>query len=116
MTLDLSQLSGDLELTHWRFEAACAGEDDRLFFPSRGSSTKVARAICSLCPVKQECLDHAIENKENAGIWGGMSVRERRLEAQKRGRSFPERETYTDDIKDLIKEDLEVAEALLKGG
>ncbi len=113
MTLDLALISGDLEPGHWRFEAACADSDDRLFFPSRGSSTKVARAICAHCPVRLDCLDHAIKNKENAGIWGGMSVRERRIEAQKRGTAFPARELP--DLKDLIEEDLEIAEALLKG-
>jgi len=125
VTLDLAVISGDLEPGHWRFEAACAGANDRLFFPTRGSSTKAARAFCwgsgengVPCPVRLDCLNHAIKNKENAGIWGGMSVRERRAEAQRRGESALSRELPIEDselIQDLIKEDIATAQALLKG-
>ena len=125
MTLDLALISGDLGPGHWRFEAACAGADDRLFFPTRGSSTKKARAYCwgsgdnaVPCPVRNDCLDHAIRNKENAGIWGGMSVRERRIEAKERGVAIPAREIPNDAdemLKDLIENDIATAQALLGG-
>ena len=124
MTLDLALITGDLPADHWRFEAACAGTDDRPFFPTRGSSTKVARLFCwgdgedqPECPVRLQCLNHAIENKENAGIWGGMSVRERRAEAKRREVAFPARElpNVEEEIKSQIEEDLIVAQALLKG-
>ncbi len=124
MTLDLALITGDLPPDHWRFEAACAGEDDRPFFPMRGSSTKVARAFCwgdgenrPECPVRLQCLNHAIENKENAGIWGGMSVRERRAEAKRRGEVFPQRElpNVDEELKSLVEQDLISAQALLEG-
>ncbi len=124
MTLDLALITGNLPADHWRFEAACAGTDDRPFFPMRGSSTKVARLFCwgdgedrFECPVRLDCLNHAIENKENAGIWGGMSVRERRAEAKKRGEIFPSRElpNIDEELKDLIEQDIDTAQALLKG-
>ena len=124
MTLDLALITGDLPADHWRFEAACAGFDDRPFFPQRGSSTKEARLFCwgdnedrPECPVRLQCLNHAIDKNENAGIWGGMSVRERRAEAKRRGETFPQRElpNVEEDIKSLIEQDLETAQALLKG-
>ncbi len=124
MTLDLALITGDLPPDHWRFEAACAGTDDRPFFPMRGSSTKEARLYCwgdgedrPECPVRMSCLNHAIENKENAGIWGGMSVRERRAEAKRRGEVFPQRELPDGDeeLAALVEHDLISAQALLTG-
>lgn len=38
---------------------------------------KQAKAICAICPVKQECLDYALRNEEVYGIWGGKTTRER---------------------------------------
>jgi WhiB family transcriptional regulator, redox-sensing transcriptional regulator len=51
-----------------------------------GDSTELAKVICRDCPVCQECLDHAIEQRETQVVWGSMSVRERRCEIQRRGR------------------------------
>jgi len=62
----------------WASRAECAGVDPELFFPERGEDTSVAKAICAVCPVIDECLTHAIANDETYGIWGGKSERERR--------------------------------------
>lgn len=60
--------------TDWHADAACAGEDTRVFFaavPGR------ARAICSGCPVRAECLHDALTHKAPNGVWGGLTVAER---------------------------------------
>ena len=31
-----------------------------------------AKSICSSCPIKDECLNIAIENRERYGVWGGV--------------------------------------------
>jgi WhiB family transcriptional regulator, redox-sensing transcriptional regulator len=62
----------------WARSAACAGLDPELFFPQRGEPADVAIAVCAACPVRQECLDHALEHGEHHGIWGGTSAKERR--------------------------------------
>lgn len=62
----------------WQDYANCRGADADLFFPERGASTRKAKAICTACEVKDECLNFAIQNGEKFGIWGGMSERERR--------------------------------------
>lgn len=49
-----------------------------LWFPERGASVTEAKAVCRVCPVQAECLQHAIRNSETHGIWGGRSERERR--------------------------------------
>ena len=48
------------------------------FFPSDGVGVDKARKICVGCPVKDECLEHALEHRIEHGVWGGCSERERR--------------------------------------
>jgi WhiB family redox-sensing transcriptional regulator len=62
----------------WQQRGACRGADPNLFFPERGESVKEAKAVCTGCPVREECLEYALENHEVLGIWGGLSGRERR--------------------------------------
>ena len=74
-----SDLNDLMSVPSWYKDALCKGhpnQDD--FFPDRGSSTVVAKAICKKCPVIEECLEYAVERKERFGIWGGKSERERR--------------------------------------
>jgi Transcription factor WhiB len=40
--------------------------------------SKAAREICALCPVAEDCLNYALENHEEFGIWGNTTERERR--------------------------------------
>jgi WhiB family redox-sensing transcriptional regulator len=57
--------------------AQCRGEDCSLFFPSVGLDTVKARVICSICPVREECLAFAVDDVEIVGIWGGTSAKQR---------------------------------------
>ena len=38
-----------------------------------------AKALCAVCPVRLACLRWAMENKEQDGIWGGLTPTERTL-------------------------------------
>jgi WhiB family redox-sensing transcriptional regulator len=69
-----------LERPDWQAFAACRTADVDLdaFFPGRGDRTDEARAICATCTVRDECLEYAMENGIQHGIWGGKSERERR--------------------------------------
>jgi WhiB family redox-sensing transcriptional regulator len=62
----------------WMDEAACRGVDAELFYPERGESTRLAKAVCARCDVRLDCLGYALDNGEKFGIWGGRSERERR--------------------------------------
>ena len=62
----------------WMEEAKCLDADPEAFFPEKGGSTREAKRICSVCPVREQCLEYALDNDERFGIWGGMSERERR--------------------------------------
>ena len=55
--------------------AQCRGEDRDLFFPPLGTDPVKARVICSICPVRQECLDYALPQADLAGIWAGTSAK-----------------------------------------
>lgn len=62
----------------WQAEARCLQVDPEIFFPERGGSSKAARSVCVECGVRVECLKYALRNREQFGIWGGTSERERR--------------------------------------
>ncbi len=67
-----------LQPVEWQSNARCAEVDPEIFFPERGGSSKAARAVCAQCSVRAQCLEYALNNKEQFGIWGGTSERERR--------------------------------------
>lgn len=56
----------------------CRGASPELFFTDRTASIKDAKALCLGCVVKTECLDYALVHKEMFGVWGGLTLRERR--------------------------------------
>ena len=62
----------------WRAMAACKGIDSDIFFSNFTKDADAARAICAKCPVKPDCLEYAIANKETEGIWGGTSEIQRK--------------------------------------
>jgi WhiB family redox-sensing transcriptional regulator len=71
----------------WQQQAEClnhAGQVD--FFPARGESVRDAKAVCTICPVKSECLEFAMRLKVAHGVWGGLSERERRSLRRQRHR------------------------------
>ena len=48
------------------------------FFPSDGVGVEIARRICATCPVREQCLEYALAQRIDHGVWGGCSERERR--------------------------------------
>ncbi|MGN6692634.1 MAG: WhiB family transcriptional regulator [Aquihabitans sp.] len=62
----------------WMSEGHCRFYPPAAFFPSDGNGVVTARAICAECPVKEPCLEYALENRIEHGVWGGCSERERR--------------------------------------
>lgn len=76
----------------WMEHAACRGIDPNLFFPTRpegagtGGEVEAAKKVCAGCPVREECLEYALDNGEKFGIFGGKSERERRRLRRGRGR------------------------------
>lgn len=71
---------------HWA-SAVCAQVDPEMFYPEKGEGTKDARDLCAACPLRQECLEFALANKEEYGVWGGLGAGERKALLRQRARS-----------------------------
>ncbi|MFE4924331.1 WhiB family transcriptional regulator [Streptomyces sp. NPDC056661] len=67
-------LNGLPSITDWHQDAACAGLDMGLFFPTHRGHAAIALAICGSCPVIRRCRDHAEQLPESFGIWGGTTA------------------------------------------
>ena len=68
----------------WRHQAECRKDDHDpdLWFPTGQTGLyraqiRRAKKVCRTCPVMQECLSWAIDNREMYGIYGGMDETER---------------------------------------
>jgi WhiB family redox-sensing transcriptional regulator len=66
------------EAERWMKKAKCKNLNPSVFFPSDGAGVEIARRICKDCQVKIDCLEYALENHIDHGVWGGTSERERR--------------------------------------
>lgn len=76
----------------WQYDGACRDTNPEDFFldPNMRGVNKRNREvsaikICNTCPVKQECLDHALSVPEYFGVWGGMTEEQRFEILKKRG-------------------------------
>lgn len=72
------------ESYEWQYRGACRGMDPETFFspetergPRRRAREAAAKALCAECPVRRECLDHALTVREPFGVWGGLNQTER---------------------------------------
>jgi WhiB family redox-sensing transcriptional regulator len=67
----------------WRHAAACKDLDGELFFPIGNTGPALlqiaeAKAYCNACPVREACLQYALDAGCEAGVFGGLSEDERR--------------------------------------
>jgi WhiB family redox-sensing transcriptional regulator len=68
----------------WMAGGNCRLEPPSTFFPSDGVGVEVAKRICEDCAVKAPCLEYALRNRIDHGVWGGASERQRRRILKKR--------------------------------
>jgi WhiB family redox-sensing transcriptional regulator len=80
--------------TAWQEARACKDAHPDLFFGPEHESGKArvirqaqAKALCATCPVREECLEYALERSEVFGIWGGLNGKERRDVIRERKRA-----------------------------
>ena len=59
----------------WVDRAACRGRGDESWFPAVGARSRyrAAVAVCEGCPVRQPCLEYAVANRIQYGVWGGLN-------------------------------------------
>lgn len=80
--------------TEWMDKAECSKHPQIVFHIPDGNLVKGnkvvqlyarAKLICKVCPVIEDCLNFALENKMREGVWGGKSPVEReRIEYRRR--------------------------------
>jgi WhiB family redox-sensing transcriptional regulator len=88
------------DITPWVARAECRKARPGVFYPPFGESTHArrereaqAKHICAQCPVRAECLDHAVRTNQNLGVWGGLTESERRDLVVEPSHRFPARPT-----------------------
>jgi len=70
----------------WLNGCSCRGLDPAIFYPTSDEDADEAKAVCGVCPVQEECLEHAIVHREHSGVWGGATERERQRIIRRRRR------------------------------
>jgi WhiB family transcriptional regulator, redox-sensing transcriptional regulator len=76
----------------WWSQALCndgRGTMVALFFSDHIPDITAAKAFCTQCPVKDECLAEALARREPWGVWGGELLVKGRILAHKRPRGRP---------------------------
>lgn len=109
---------------NWREHAACAEVDGELFFPIGDNAearlqASAAKQVCASCPVRETCLAWALANRQDQGVWGGMTEEERYQIHRRRGEGYWARrrnvadhivKTRLDEFTALLGRDLSRAE------
>ena len=62
----------------WTEQALCAQVDPELWWPDKGGSSRDAKRVCGRCPVRDQCLQAALERGEPYGVFGGLTFTERK--------------------------------------
>jgi WhiB family redox-sensing transcriptional regulator len=62
----------------WTSLASCRGTESSAFFARSLPEAREAIRVCERCPVRQQCLDYAVDNDMDLGVWGGLTERQRR--------------------------------------
>ncbi len=64
----------------WMEDKNCSGVNPNIFYPSAEKDTVLiehAKKICRECIVINDCLEYAMVNRQEYGIWGGKTENER---------------------------------------
>lgn len=63
-----------------------------LYFSEKPADLEQAKRLCADCPLRQECLQGAVQRGEPWGVWGGEIFADGRVIAVKRGRGRPRKQ------------------------
>lgn len=81
-----------------------------IFFSDRPSDLAEAQLICAGCPVKIECLEVALSEGHEWGVWGGVIFWDGQPYHRRRGRGRPSRseanvpvEAKVEELWELVK-------------
>jgi WhiB family redox-sensing transcriptional regulator len=100
-----SPLAPALEPVEWAAKARCNdgnGTLSFLFFSEDLIDIARAKAICSRCVVREECLASAVERAEPWGVWGGQLFVDGHIVANKRRRGRPPKHPRPEPVVDEV--------------
>ena len=86
---------------NWQDEVECVGlnpiDADRFFSDDPLEQAIMAQEFCYSCPVRDLCLQTALDSKTYWGVWGGATQEHLRdaLGLDENGRTDPGRKDYT---------------------
>jgi len=67
----------------WFKNANCATTDPEVMFPKKGINNDMARKICSMCVVVEDCLTSSVIEKDwDRGFRANMTAKERKAYAE----------------------------------
>jgi WhiB family redox-sensing transcriptional regulator len=67
----------------------CRSDDADLWFAEAPAELERAKALCTACPIKAECLAGALQRGEPWGVWGGEIFERGTVIPRKRPRGRP---------------------------
>ncbi len=70
----------------------CHVEDPDLWFAEDPRDLDRAKALCTDCPIRRECLNAALQRQEPWGVWGGEILDRGSVIARKRPRGRPRKD------------------------
>ena len=96
---------------NWRRASQCREADAEGLFVT-GAAQREVRGFCRTCPVRTECLAHALDHRVEFGVWGGMTERERRALLRARPDVTSWHDLLTDARRDYYASDPQDVDAL----
>ncbi|BBU23838.1 WhiB family transcriptional regulator [Mycobacterium xenopi] len=66
--------------------------DPDLWFADSPADLERAKALCTQCPIRRQCLAEALERGEPWGVWGGEILERGTIVSRKRPRGRPRKE------------------------
>ena len=88
--MELATLVGTIAETE--LDLPCRSCDSELFFAESPADVERAKALCTTCPIREACLDGALERREPWGVWGGELFIGGVVVARKRPRGRPRKD------------------------
>ena len=80
-----------MRFAEWLDRGLCGDAPPEMFDPEASSKMmRQARRICKRCPVQMECLEAAVENHAEGGVWGGVSGEVGHIAALRKARNAEE--------------------------
>ena len=76
----------------------CRVNDPELWFAELPQDVEAAKALCTGCPLRADCLDGALERSEPWGVWGGELVLSGVVVPRKRPRGRPRKHPLPEPV------------------